>query len=232
MRIRVPEEQSRAFRDLIAMSTAERKALLEAVAAAEPTLMITELAGQVAAALNKESSVLLGQLAVLTGLFMTRVRSGEPVGQFVDDVCAAGQQLLAATKDERPVEWESFRADLSTALQMENPIGVTAKAIDVTLAHQRVFAEARILTDVRPIFYLDPSEKPNAAVVAHTLQISYYENGEAKDYFVAMDAEDLAALGRALDRAGAKEATIRGWLKQCGVTWLNPEEAEHESDVD
>jgi hypothetical protein len=58
------------------------------------------------------------------------------------------------------------------ALALDDTVGTAAKAGPVLTEHERIFEDARILTDVRPIFHPDLSEKPNAAVIVHMLRLT------------------------------------------------------------
>ncbi|MFO8009045.1 MAG: hypothetical protein R6V05_15070 [Candidatus Brocadiia bacterium] len=230
MRIQVPEEHARAFRDLIALPVEKRRALVRSLRDSAPSLMLVDLADNVAESTGMARAEAMKYVAILGSLFRTRLIADEPVETFVADIREAGEDLREEAGDSREVDWDAFCEDTSTALLMEEPLGVTAKAFDVATDHQRVFASARILSDVRPVFHEDPSEKPRAAVVLHSLKISYYEGGTQQDFFVALDVEDLRALNETVARALSKEAALGSLLKEQGITWLKPAGERHGDD--
>ena len=81
------------------------------------------------------------------------------------------------------------------------------------------------MTDLRPIYHLKVSEKPDAAVIIHMLKISQRDNfGHHQDYYFALDSNDLVTLQELAQRAMAKEKTLKGIMESSGVTVLNPKQ--------
>jgi len=78
------------------------------------------------------------------------------------------------------------------------------------------------LTDLRPIFHFDISEKPSAATVVHMLKITHRDHyGKKYDSFFALDSNDLVSMKQVIERASVKEETLREVMKDTGVTVLN-----------
>jgi hypothetical protein len=94
--------------------------------------------------------------------------------------------------------------DLLTA----DVFSIGAKALALMQEHERTFCQARIITDIRPVFGSEVSKPPRAVVVAHTLRISYHEGDERKDFYVALDSDDIESLRELLDRADAKARSL------------------------
>ena len=84
---------------------------------------------------------------------------------------------------------------------------VTGKAQSVVLDTDKRYLEARILTDLRPIFD-DAADEIAAAAVIHNLRIRYSENNDVKDAYFSMSGADLTALTEAIERALTKEAGL------------------------
>lgn len=98
---------------------------------------------------------------------------------------------------------------------------LTAKAVELRTAYEHVFAEARILTDVRPVFADGEIDRPAAGVVVDTLRLDYYgPDGEQQSFFVALDQEDMESLRDLSTRALAKSKVMRQLLESAGLaTW-------------
>ncbi len=79
------------------------------------------------------------------------------------------------------------------------------------------------MTDLRPIFHLNVSEKPDAAVIIHMLKISQRDNfGHRSDEYFALDSNDIAMMKELFERALKKETTLKGIMEKSGVTVLDP----------
>jgi hypothetical protein len=70
--------------------------------------------------------------------------------------------------------------------------------------------------------------KPYGAVVIHTLKLSYHEEGDHKDFLVALDDDDIKALRAVLDRAEAKARFLRKQLKDTHVDDLGSSKGRKE----
>jgi len=221
MKIRVPKEHIGPFLDFLALTPDARDRLLQEIKASEATFLITDLASKVAGKLGEDEGKVTRFLVVLASLYHSRLHVEKPVEEFVEVVCEAARSARKDQSDERPLDWESVKRGLREALVMDDPLGVTSKATELAMEHGKVFQDARVLTDIRGIFYPDPGIRPSAAIVLHNLKISYSEeDGEEKAVFFGMDPEDIRKLRKELDRALQKESTLTQLLRDARLNWL------------
>lgn len=108
---------------------------------------------------------------------------------------------------------------LHTLLNVE-PLQVAAKALTIFTDYQRTLYGSKVLTDVRYVFRSNPDEEPYGAVIVHLLKLSYHEDGDHKEFFVAMDGEDVVRLKAVLKRADAKTKTLRSKLDAAQTKYL------------
>jgi hypothetical protein len=137
------------------------------------------------------------------------------------------QGLIADGKFPEPQEgWAKFKERLTKLLASET-VSLTAKAGAVAFESPRHAQGFRVLTDARPIFGQNLADGPKAYAILHTLQITYFEDdGNSRDWFLSVDAEDLGALDEVVARAKAKEVSLRAALKSQGVplmSWKEPD---------
>jgi hypothetical protein len=156
----------------------------------------------------------------------------------IEDPEAALRALvaLAATAHEHDLkpEWiaDAIRQDLGDAagkapleLLLRNPkMRLFAKRKDVCYSHERVASNFRIFTEMRPIFDEDASQPIEAAVITHSLRILYVQDSQFKEFFVTLDADDLANLQRQVERASQKSENLSGMLNAAHVTIVQPME--------
>lgn len=138
-----------------------------------------------------------------------------------------GEAFDAAKAETRSAEietrWAKFRKLLMVAMSLNETVGAAAKAGPVLTEHERIFEDARILTDIRPIFHPDVSEKPNAAVLVHMLRITSRDIlGNRRAQYVALDSNDVRFMKQIMDRAIKKEETLKGAMKSSGVNIIEP----------
>jgi len=99
-------------------------------------------------------------------------------------------------------------------LRMDKSVGIYAKNVYLTFENLNLFFNARIISDLRYLFYSDISKLPNYALIQHTLKISYSKNREIKEKFFSFNLEQLNELKDLINRAIAKESTIKKLSKQ------------------
>jgi len=149
---------------------------------------------------------------------------------------------LHIVRANREASVDEFVEDLSEAIGTFDPAGLTngskerlrtildirslfvsAKAFVVMADHQRMVHGIKILTDVRYVFQTNPEEEPFGAVIVHTLKLSYHENDDHKDFYIAMDDDDLIKIRDVLDRADAKANILASKLENAKISYLGNE---------
>jgi hypothetical protein len=158
-------------------------------------------------------------IKTLKYLYETRVVADVPVPEFVSDVCEALREAEELSPNAEP----QFRERLSKLLDIE-ALNIAAKAFTLYGEHPNVFCDARILTDMRPVFGDNVSDPPVAYIVTHTLKLEYHAAaGRLQEIYMGLASEDLVELRIALDRAEAKAKSLRTVLEATGIKFLDPQ---------
>jgi hypothetical protein len=155
-----------------------------------------------------------GILEALMSLSAVRYINNVPISSFLDDVC----ESLSAKKAD--VNTAALKSRLGQLLQTA-PVALAAKASTIQREHPNVLINARILTDLRPVFG-DSPESVQAAVVFHNLKLTYMQCNESREFFVALDDQDLAMLQKTVIRAEAKSKALRTFAEKSGLPDLEP----------
>ena len=138
----------------------------------------------------------------MASLYLTR-NWREPAETFVDrEVFVALRAAQTFSAEDVDAQWRKLRKFFIAALSLERTVGTAAKAGIVLTQHERIFSGARIMTDLRPIFHLDVSQKPDAAVIVHMLQIVQRDDfGNKTDQYFALDSNDIVVMKEIIERA-------------------------------
>ena len=139
---------------------------------------------------------------VVQELYSVRSYFDVDVATFVSDVSAALSEFLPADQAS------DFKARLTKLLTI-NSLHITAKALSLKSEYEHTFCTARVLTDARPIYGIDPSAVPQAVMIIHTLRITYHdESSRMREIYIAMDQDDVKVLKEVLDRAEIKSKSL------------------------
>jgi hypothetical protein len=209
MSLKIPTEDYPKIKRLLQLPEPTRKHFLKALQEGPPALSPGRLSVQISKKIGINNVKTFELLSVIIKLFSSFKRTGLEIDEFLD---VLGETLTKAEIPELTItadEWNNSQVFIREILECEDSIGVTARALNVMTDHGRVFIDARILTDCRPVFRSDPRKPPAAAVIVHTLKIGYRADHEDKEFFVALDSSDIAQLEALIKRAKMKENALK-----------------------
>lgn len=223
----IPPAHRAALARLLTLPEATTTALVTALQATSPSLLIGTVARRLATDLAIPVDDMSEILFMLASMYLTSRSALQTQEDFPAVVIASAREL-----DEfKPidVEWPRAQKLLSDLLACDRSLGITAKALGVTSEYEKTFWRARILTDMRPIFGEKVEEPPAAAVIVHTLRITYHTpqaNNHPSAFYLSLDTKDLRELQAEITRALAKEQTITKTLSGIHLPVLSSEEED------
>lgn len=218
---RIPDSRKAALLSLSELSDACVKELFSALAQVPPGLYGPQLPVQVAADVKTaEPKVIESIVDTLLSLYPAMISANESVDEFVEKVVETisvpGKTQIDGTKIS------DLRTNLRKLLKVPS-ISLGAKATSVLFENERSLVNARILTDIRPVFELE-SANVGGALVIHTLKLEYYSDGDgAKEFFVSLDSDDIDTLILKLERAKQKAEKLKGVLSAASVRLIESE---------
>jgi hypothetical protein len=208
----LPEE---AFDDVaLVVRNADKLArLCEIVAPSKAVSSLAELsesASQEVGLSQGDARTIMGTLLALHRL---RSQLELSVDEFVDGLASCVAELAAKRNQQDLLKaWESGSAAVRAALDDDSAFGVLDKATELIYSHQNVLREARVLTDLRPV-YDKPAKDIRRMVVTHQLVLDYLDGASRKRLYVAIDASDLRKLEEQCRRAEDKANVVSEALK-------------------
>ena len=169
------------------------------------TAMASETSPQLA---GMADDLVAGVLSLYTAQ-MADPSSAAPVAEGV-----SASPLLELEADERKILMERLKRLLEA-----DAIRFAAKAFGVLTDYDNVFVQARVLTDVRPVFADDAADTPAAAVIVNTLRIDHYApDSSLVSFHVALDRDELLALRKVIDRGLEKTEGMKRFLEAASLT--------------
>lgn len=238
MALRVPPQFSSQIQNLLDLSDERIQGFLDALANAGAKFNANDLAVEVSDRAKLPRPMAEGIVQLLIFLYKAREEQAIPLELFVDQEAAPGikhlmahrgkeedksEEAIRSRKEQIETRWTKIRAFLTVGLALNDTVGAAAKAGPVMTEHEKIFQDARILTDLRLIFHPDLSERPNAGVIVHMLRLTTRDvlGGQQAQYF-ALDANDIRFLKQLLDRAMKKEETLRTLMNSATVSIIDP----------
>jgi hypothetical protein len=190
--------------------------LYATVSELQPSLYPWSLTEQIMARIPEiDRGVLEPLLTALLSLFPASEELDIPLPQVATEISNSSDLDLT----------DAERQDLAgriVRLTEQRAMMVTSKALNLLGEFERSYHDARIVSDVRPIFSREPKQGMAAAIIVHTLVITYHGNQPLQKVHIAMDSDDIKNLQAALDRAVAKARSLESFLTDAKIQLLNP----------
>ncbi len=210
--VRIPEQHYSAFTRLANLPAARFEALIAALRRATPALTSGDLSREIAAAADVNPDDAGEIIPMAVSLYAVREDMQLPISEFVGVIAEALEQIPAEALASFANNRQQLEERLRTLLHVDGALSVIAKAHTLSTEYEHTFLDARIISDVRPLFADDPEVHPQAAVIVHTLKLAYFEGYERREFFVSLSTADIRRLHAVLSRAERKAESIESLL--------------------
>jgi hypothetical protein len=153
-------------------------------------------------------------VGTLVSLYRLRVKSGVTPDQLALDVAEAASKDASVSASPDILQKRLARLLTLTSFNLSE-----AKAKELQLEAEHGFCEARIITDLRPVFGGNISDSPEAMIIVHTLKLGYHDSISQthKEMYIALDADDIAKLAEILKRSEEKTKTLKEKMNSVGI---------------
>ena len=152
--------------------------------------------------------------AVRSLYFLKAKAEGTQITDFVAMLVAAmqmtGGDLVLPEADK-----VTFSEKLARLLSIDT-LERSTKVEQLRTDHLSILEDAKIVTDLRPVFD-KPGERPVGAIITHTLKIITHESGEHKELYFALDGDDVLMLKRLAERALEKMASLKDFINSTNI---------------
>ena len=146
-------------------------------------------------------------------LYRVRADRDVTVQEFATDVADAMVEIEEVEFRIPNSGREEFEQRLQVLLGADE-LSLVSKANNLAGEDERSFCDARIITDVRPVFLDAPQTSPTAMVIVQRLKIEYHVGGSKhQEMYIAVDADDLKRLQSVISRAQAEARNLESALE-------------------
>ena len=213
----IPDRYKDGFKKMASLEKEVFANIEEGLSYTSLTLTISSLAEKVAKLKNLDTSE-VKEIFLSAGSLIPFLDKKIEVKEIVKDIAV----LALENKIVDPENIETLKLRLTTLLNNEQ-VYYASKSSVVLTEHGNVFIQARVLTDIRPIFSINVQETPKAGMIIHNLHIHYQgdQEGDHKDLFLALDSKDIKSLKDSLIRAEQKESALQKLYDKIGMANLN-----------
>ncbi len=221
--IRIPKQFEQGIVKILNLPDGVAAALLLALQASPLSLKPKVMSLSISEKIKDLSEAEIEQIVLtLTSLYMAQASLEMSAPEFLDGLIEAIEESSSKPADFTEDARSKFKQRLADLLNIDS-FGTAAKAQEVLHEQQYALSQVRILTDIRPVFGKEKIESPVAAVLVHTMKLTYISEGKIREFFVAMDTSDIKILRDALERAEKKAESMKEMISKTGVSIIEPE---------
>ena len=218
--IKIPQDRVETFEKFINLNDEKIESFIKALHTTKPSLSISLLSKQISDLTNLSYEDIEDMVTMFFELYVFQSVRTYPIEQIVDSICDYAKQSKNEKLIPKDNNWDRLKKNMLAVLNQDNTLSLSAKAIEIYSDYEKVFCNAKIYSDIRPVFSSDLEEKP-IMVVIHNLKITYNENNEHKETFIALDSNDLKQLKNQIQRAEEKEESLIKILKSSGFNYFD-----------
>jgi hypothetical protein len=223
LRIRIPERYQAGIAKLISLPDHAIEELLSVLNEMPQSLNLESIKVYTISKISTiQESDIDEIISALDSLYYIKNESDVPVQDFTEKVL----QAMAETENNALHIEPSHRGlfqDRLTRLMNGKLLSIAAKSRELLYEQERTFGSARVLSDIRPVLSENSENTTDAAIIVHTLKIHYIQNNQHKEFFVALDTEDISFLIDTLIRAQEKEEILKAILAAANVPYIDAE---------
>lgn len=217
----MPETISRGIKKIVSMSSEEESRFFSALEGSRPSFNPKKLTDDIASSFSDiQKHEIRNIIDALISMSLVVVDSEIDEEKFITRIIDDVEEILEA---QLPNERKKQLVERILHLLSSASLRSAAKSVSVHSEYDRGFHSARILTDVRPVFGDNVEEAPSQAIVVNILKINYHQDSGHKDFFVAMDFDDLQSLKKTVDRAIKKVFSVKAMLSKANVAFVDEE---------
>lgn len=219
MELEIPKEDTASIATIKALSVASLEKFISALASAPLISNPKEMGACISEQIPSIPAARLASvLETIYTLYLIRELSGVDHSRFLEDLIDG----IRHSGDLRltPKDLAKLQSILKRILSIDT-LRMIAKAARLQRDGERLYCSSKILSDMRPVFGEDPTIRPIGSVLTHTLKVTYHEGRDHREFHVVLDSDDLEALGEVVQRARAKDKTLRELLKSMKLPSLD-----------
>jgi DNA-binding ferritin-like protein (Dps family) len=223
MNVRISKHRRDTLAKIASLSDEDVKTLFGALAQFPPDKYGPSLPADIAQSLASSGITNVSEIVdTILSLFPLVISSSKSVGEVIGDIVAAVSEQSSSSDDLTSDKLDHLRLNLSKLLRVPS-MCLGAKATSVLFENERNYLDARVLTDMRPVFELETPEI-GGAIITHTLKIEYASEGNGeKEFFVSLSSADVESLIKKLQRAQEKSNKLEKVVELSSLVLLKPE---------
>jgi mRNA-degrading endonuclease YafQ of YafQ-DinJ toxin-antitoxin module len=209
----IPKEYERGIAVIKSLSDSDVSQISEVLKKASPASDSANIASALLPLLRQNSDDAEKLTDVIFSLYFLRSHLDVSVDRFLESLIEAikeseNSDIQTADPDELANLKSKFKSLLTV-----HPLSTRAKAHGLQNDFANIFWDAKIISDIRPVWDGNVTEPPEGIVITQTLKLEYRHASGREELYMRVDKGDIENLISVLKRAQDKMVTLESLAK-------------------
>lgn len=220
-KVRIPDQVKPGLIELSKLTQNNFDGLIDFVRNAKaefkPDILLVKLKSYLKDVNEQEIEHLLKTLISVFSFFET---TNKTATQIIQDLVNAilSDEITSDCSDE---QISLLETRLTALLAINSPFKLSSKAVTLVRDYERIYLDARIINDIRPVISKKHEKTLTGALILHTLKIEYQDINGTQELYIALDTNDIQNLRKKLEEAEDEINTIKKIINQADIIYLD-----------
>lgn len=221
--MRIPESHLRILEKFIRVPSEQQNLILQKFSEISPAITLKSIEEIIMKELNYEQKDSQDFIRFLLNFYINYFYYKRTIEEFNEEVVIPSFILSKSKLKIEEKDFDYIKSTSERILSLDKTIGIISKISYLSDENPNHYLKSHLITDLRYIFYSEPTEIPDYALIIHTLKVNYFSNKKLQEIFITLDCEDLKELKKNIKRAIKKEKSLRELCKRNRTNILKEE---------
>lgn len=218
----IPKEYEQGIVVIKSLSDSDVDRIVGVLKDASPSSDPTDIAAMLRPSLPEISDADIKKFAeTLHSLYSFRSHSDVSADEFAVDLSEATKENgNPKVRTTDPHELAALERKLKSLLKIR-PLSILSKAQGLQYDFANIFWDAKVISDIRPVWDREATKPPEGIVITQTLKLEYHYVGGHGEIYVCLDKDDIERLISVLEQAQDKMNTLKSLTKASSMKILD-----------
>jgi len=219
-RIRMPKEDLETLEKFLDLSAELQNYVIQKLTELSPEFNLKIIVKDILEKTDYTQKDVQKFIKFIVNLYINFFHFKGEIEEFNEEVIIPSIILSDSKLKTKDGNYDSIKSIFKKILSLDINVGIISKIPYLSQENPNIYLTSHVITDLRYIFYKDPSEIPDYAIIKHTLKIDTITTRKVSEIFLTLNIKDLIELKNNIERAIKKEKSLQELCKKNKIVLL------------
>jgi hypothetical protein len=215
---KVPEQYLNGLEKLATLDDKVIKNLLQSIETVPPTFDLQKIVSFAENKYGIEADSAAEIVDFVVSIYFYARNEDIPCDTIVDSICENLKKDSSAKLSAKQIS--KLKTRLVNFLGISSFLEVVYQASTLLPENENILTDARLLTDIRPIFKEEISSGISGSLISHVLRLQYENINGSQEIFLSLSSSNIEQLIEELQDSLTKELTLQKTFEEINVPCL------------